>query len=88
MVGHVSDEKTNAMGVLELEAKMLREMLVREQDTIADLRARLDAEAEERRRLTALLSHRDADKPAIATSAPEEHAQTLARKRSWWSWGR
>lgn len=42
---------------LQVEIKMLREMLAREQDTVADLRERLTAEAEERRRITALLTH-------------------------------
>ena len=64
MAGGASDEKPSAMGNLEVEVKMLREMLAREQDTVADLRARLDSEAEERRRLTALLTHRP-DEPAL-----------------------
>lgn len=88
MAGYASDEKPNATGVLELEAKMLREMLAREQDTVADLRARLDAEAEERRRLTALLAHRDADKPVTGVSVPDEQVQVSARRRFWWVWRR
>lgn len=58
-------------------------------DEVGDLRARLDAEAEERRRLTALLTHQ-ADKSAPA-SAPEPASQApvqlqpqLPRQRSWW----
>ncbi len=80
--------KSNVTGELELEVRMLREMLSREQDTVADLRARLDAEAEERRRLTALLTHQ-ADKPTPAPApepAPQAPVQFQAqpRQRSWW----
>ena len=49
-----------------IEAARLRD------DTIADLRRRLDAEAEERRRLTAILADQRA--------APE--------RRRWWPWTR
>lgn len=41
------------------ETALLREMLVAKDDVIADLRRRLDAEADERRRLTALLTVKD-----------------------------
>src|SRR4051794_37418952 len=44
-------------------------------DVIADLRRRLDAEAEERRRLTAVLADRSAAPPAPAPA-----------RRSWWRW--
>jgi len=44
------------------------------EETIRDLRARLDAESEERRRLTAILS----DKRAVAA----------APRQSWWPWRR
>ena len=50
-------------------------------DQIADLRTRLDAEAQERRRLTALLAHQT-DKPATIPEDPP------ARKWPWWSWSR
>ena len=80
MVGDATSEKSSATGTLELEVKLLREMLAREQDTIADLRARLDAEAEERRRLTALLTYQP-DKPVTLAEAPPQHQP---RKRSWW----
>lgn len=66
---------------------MLREMLAREQDTISDLRSRLDAEAEERRRLTALLTYQP-EKPAPAiepATAPVPQVQPLQPRRlSWW----
>ena len=59
---------------LELEVSMLREMLAREQETVADLRARLDAETAERRRLTTQLTHQGEKSDLVA--AP--------RRRFWW----
>lgn len=55
-------------------------------DEVADLRRRLDAEAEERRKLTALLTHR-AEPPAPAP-APEMPAAAapVVRGRGVWSW--
>lgn len=61
---------------LDVEIRMLREMLAREQETVADLRARLDAEAAERRRLTLLLTHQSED--AEPTSTPPR------RRTFWW----
>ena len=46
----------NGTGGLRVEIEMLRERLAEKDDVIRDLRGRLDAEAEERRRLTALLT--------------------------------
>ena len=60
----------------ELEIRMLREMLAREQETVADLRARLDAEAAERQRLTALLTHQK-DKPELLPASS-------SRRQFWW----
>ena len=79
-VGDATSEKFSVAGTLELEVKLLREMLAREQDTIVDLRARLDSEAEERRRLTALLTYQP-DKPVTPVEAP---SQLQPRRRSWW----
>ena len=62
---------------LDLEIRMLREMLAREQETVADLRARLDAEAEERRHLTLLLTHQS--KKSDSTSTPTQ------RRKFWWT---
>lgn len=62
---------------MELEISMLREMLAREQETVADLRARLDAEAAERRRLTALLTHQREKSQPMPAPPP--------RWRLWWS---
>ena len=44
------------------------------QSTIDDLRRRLDAEAEERRKLSALLA--------------DQREQTAAPRRAWWPWSR
>lgn len=63
---------------LDLEVRMLREMLAREHETVADLRAHLDAEATERRRLTALLTYQgEKSDPSPAPALP------LGR-RFWW----
>jgi hypothetical protein len=42
--------------VLRREVELLRSQLVDREETIRDLRTRLDAEAEERRRLIAILT--------------------------------
>jgi hypothetical protein len=52
------------------------------QATIADLRRRLDAEAEERRQTQARLTAVLTDQRAAATPAP----QTAPARRSWWRW--
>jgi hypothetical protein len=83
---HDTPEKSNVTGELELEVRMLREMLAREQDTVNDLRSRLDAEAEERRRLTALLTYQP-EKPSpapVPEPAPVLQPQARPRQRSWW----
>ena len=46
------------------------------QETVSDLRRRLDAEAEERRRLTAILADQRA--------APAQ----IRNRRGWWPWRR
>jgi len=59
----------------------------RAQETIDDLRRRLDAEGEERRKLTAIIT----DQRPIITSAPEAAAANDAMapaKRRWRLWGR
>lgn len=50
-------------------------------DEVSDLRARLDAEGEERRRLTALLAPQ-VDRPPTAPQPSQ------VPRRSWWSWAR
>jgi excisionase family DNA binding protein len=60
------------LSTLEIERGREREQLL---DQIADLRSRLDAEAEERRRLTALLTD-------------QRQREEPVRRRSWWPWSR
>lgn len=79
---NATHENVAATGALDLEIKMLRDMLAREQDTVADLRVRLDAEGEERRKLTAMITHQ-AQTPAPAPAVAPERG-----RRSWWPWGR
>lgn len=67
---NATPESVAATGVLDLEIKMLRDMLVREQDTVADLRARLDAESEERRKLMAILTDQRTQPVANESPAP------------------
>lgn len=84
MVGSATDAKLSATSNLEVEVKMLREMLAREQDTVSDLRTRLDAEAEERRRLTALLTHQPDRSAPVPEPAPFAQPQPQPRKLLWW----
>lgn len=65
--------------VLQVRVEMLTIQLEREQETVADLRARLDAEAAERRRLTALLTHQEQKSEPLPASAPPP--------RRWFWWG-
>jgi len=65
----------------EVEIRELRARLDDKDDQIADLRRRLDAEAEERRRLTALIADRSTA-PAVLHLGPEPP------RRSWWPWRR
>lgn len=67
-------------GGLQVEVKMLRELLDAKDDTISDLRRRLDAEAEERRRLTLLLTDQ---RPPAGDLAGRERP-----RRNWWPFGR
>lgn len=59
-------------------AQALNERLV---DEVSDLRARLDAEAEERRRLTALLTHQMDQPPPASEPVPRPQPP---RRLSWW----
>jgi len=67
----------------------LHQRLAEQADTIRDLRARLDAEAEERRtaqaKLTALLTDRTSPAPDQRVA---ETAGVSAPRRSWWPWRR
>ena len=66
-------------GDAEVEIRELRARLSDKDDVIADLRRRLDAEAEERRRLTALLTDR-----SVAPATPV--APQPAPRQRWWQW--
>ena len=73
------NESGNETGVLEVEIKMLRERLADKDGVIDDLRQRLDEEAAERRKLTAMLTDQSARAaPPVAADRP---------KRSWWPFG-
>ena len=64
------------------EVELLREMIQRQDEVISNLWARLEAEAEERRKLTLILtdSHSAAMPPSpVVGSAPQ------AQPRSWWA---
>lgn len=65
--------------VLRVRVEMLTTQLEREQETVADLRARLDAEAAERRRLTALLTYQEQKSEPLPTPTPTP--------RRWFWWG-
>lgn len=73
-------ETPSETGGLQVEVKMLRELLDAKDDTISDLRRRLDAEAEERRRLTLLLTDQ---RPPAGDLAGRERPW-----RKWWPIGR
>ena len=75
----LGNETPNETGVLEAELKGLRERLADSQDTVADLRKRLDQEGEERRRLTAMLTDQ-------RTAPAFVEAVELPRRR-WWQFG-
>lgn len=77
--GHETLQESAVTPRFDLEVRMLREMLAREQETVADLRIRLDAEAAERRRLTALLTHQEQKSEPLPASAPPP--------RRWFWWG-
>jgi hypothetical protein len=47
----------------QVEIRLLRELLATKDDTIDDLRQRLDAEADERRKLTLMLTTTQSEKP-------------------------
>jgi hypothetical protein len=66
------------------EIRELRARLTDAHDTIHDLRQRLDTEAEERRRLTALLT----DRRTMPSDDPSALLPPAAARRSWWPWRR
>ena len=73
----------------QVEIRELRAQLAAYERTVEDLRRRLDAEADERRRLTMVLADQHAAPVAVAApaSAPTASAPPPAR-RSWLPWRR
>lgn len=76
-LGH---ETPNVTSALDVEVKMLRERLADKDSEIDHLRGLLDAEAAERRKLTALLTDQTA-RPAATVAADKP-------KRNWWPFSR
>lgn len=73
-------ETPNSASALEAEIKMLHERLADKDDVIDDLRKRLDAESEERRKLTMILTDQ---RPVPAPAAVAERP-----RRVWWPFSR
>jgi hypothetical protein len=81
LIGQVRTPKNDSSdSVLVKEIELLRERLADKDSVIDDLRRRLDAEAEERRRLTALLTHRSTSSVPVV--------QPVAREPWWRRWFR
>ena len=74
-------ETPDEMGVLQRELMLLREERERErslfQDTINDLRQRLDSESEERRKLVNLLTYQQEKPPTSEISKKESFFQRI-----------
>lgn len=75
----LGNEIPHEIQLLELKVEMLGQQLADRDSTILDLRQRLDAEAEDRRKYFALLSH---DK---ATDTQDDEAKPT-KSRSWLRW--
>lgn len=65
------------VALLEMEVEHLRALLERERQATAELSKRLDAEADERRRLTSML---------LQSASPQPEA--TAPRPAWWPWSR
>src|SRR3954465_3954385 len=80
--GASHDAPDGAIRVAVLEARLSEKeaLIAAHERTIDDLRRQRDAEAEERRRLTAVL--------ADLRSAPPAAPQPAPAPRRWWVWGR
>jgi hypothetical protein len=86
--GSLRSETPPAQMTLQREIELLRERLADKDTVIDDLRRGLDAEGEERRRLTAILTDQRAP---TATSAPvlmPAPPATAPAARKWWQIGR
>lgn len=81
MTHHATQDLPSGTGVLTREVELLRERLADKDSVIDDLRRRLDTEAEERRRLTALLTDQRATR--TADQEPAAPAQAAERPKGW-----
>jgi hypothetical protein len=82
-------EYTENIASLQREVALLRERLADKDDVIADLRHRLDTEAEERRRLTHLLTYQhepDIHSREPSSEQPPEPSSTPPKRTSFWQW--
>jgi predicted site-specific integrase-resolvase len=68
------------VALLEQEVEHLKAMLERERQVSDDLARRLDTESEERRKLTALLTHQPASTPAAAERSFVDRLANLFKK--------
>lgn len=76
---------TGGTAVLLAKIEGLEALLDRERETVTDLRRRLDDEAAERRRLTALLTHQIEPKPEAAPVPPPQlEPEATADKGKLW----
>ena len=76
---------TGGTAVLLAKIEGLEALLDRERETVTDLRRRLDDEAAERRRLTALLTHQPESKPEAAPVPPSSlELDATANKGKLW----
>jgi hypothetical protein len=67
---------------LQAELRQFQQRLADKDDVIADLRTRLDAEADERRKLTMILT--DTQHQRTPEVPPEPTTPSTERNRSWW----
>lgn len=74
--------KGHAPDGLQREIDLLREMMAGKDEVIDDLRRRLDAEGEERRKLTAILTDQRAQQVTVTEATP------APAKRRWWRIGK
>lgn len=80
-------KKANSDTLLQLENQMLRERLADKDGVIDDLRRRLDDEAEERRKLTKLLTDQRTE-PERPIPAPQKPTESFRTRLGRWIAGR
>ena len=85
MERYATGNGTVGTAVLLAKIEGLEALLDRERETVTDLRRRLDDEAAERRRLTALLTHQHEPKPEAASAPPPPlEPEAAANKGKLW----